>query len=79
VKNIYNGLSAMHTKDHRYLLDVLAMLACRVAVATTNEPHGRVPKDLEDIMRAVQRVDAVGDSLYGSPGLCASVLLRSFP
>jgi hypothetical protein len=33
------------------------MLACSVAVATTKEPHGRVPKDLEDIMRAVQHHD----------------------
>jgi hypothetical protein len=66
VKNIYNRLSAMDdiTHDHRYLLDVLAMLACHVAMATTNEPHGRVPKDLEDIMRAIQRLDALGDSSY---------------
>jgi hypothetical protein len=52
------------TEEHHFLLDFLAMLACRVAIATTNERHGRVPKDLEDIMRAIQRLDAPGGSSY---------------
>jgi hypothetical protein len=54
------------------------MLACRVAVATTKEPHGRVPKDLEDIMRAVQHHDVGASSspLY-SPSweFCAPALI----
>jgi hypothetical protein len=60
VKNICNGLSTTHiaAHEHQYLLDVLGVLACRVAMATADEPHGRVPKDLEDIMRAVQHSDA---------------------
>jgi hypothetical protein len=56
------------------------MLACRIAMATTNEPHRRVPKDLGDIMRVVQRVGAVGDSLYGSNyavHLCAPALVSA--
>jgi hypothetical protein len=56
----------MHTitEWHQHLLDVLAMLACRVVIATTNQLHRCVPKDFEDIMRAVQRVDLLGVSLY---------------
>jgi hypothetical protein len=57
------------------------MLACHVAIATTNEPHGRVPKDLEDIMRAVQHHDASAPSnlLYKSSSrtvrFCAPALI----
>jgi hypothetical protein len=57
------------------------MLACRVAIATTNEPHGRVPKDLEDIMRAVQHHDfsAPSNLLYKSSSrtvrFCAPALI----
>jgi hypothetical protein len=59
------------------------MLACRVAMATTNEPYGRVPKDLEDIMRAVQHHD-VGhpsirwpryQSFSGTVRFCAPALI----
>jgi hypothetical protein len=50
----------MHTitPGHRSLLDVLVQLACHVAVAATKEPHERVPEDLQDLMRALQHVDA---------------------
>jgi hypothetical protein len=46
------------TRGHQRLLDVLVQLACRVAMVTTNDPHERVPEDLKDIMRALQRAGA---------------------
>jgi hypothetical protein len=50
--------TAMITDGHHYLLDALVQLACHVAMATTKEPHGHVPDDLQDIMCALQHVDA---------------------
>jgi hypothetical protein len=50
--------TAMITDGHQYLLDVLVQLACHVAMATTKEPHGHVPDDLQDIMRALQHLNA---------------------
>jgi hypothetical protein len=83
VKNIYNGLSATHTitQEHLHLLDVLAMLACRVAITITDEPHGHIPQDLEDIMRAVQHHDIVDlsnplyQSFSGTVRACAPALI----
>jgi hypothetical protein len=80
---MHNGLSATHTisQEHHRLLDVLAMLACRVAVTITDEPHGHIPQDLEDIMRAVQHHDIVDPSnpLYqsfsGTVRACAPALI----
>jgi hypothetical protein len=46
------------TRPHRLLQDILVQYACFVAMATTTEPHGCVPEDLKDIMRASQLVDA---------------------
>jgi hypothetical protein len=59
VKAICTRLSAMHiiTLGHRDLLDVLVQLACHVSMTTTREPHGHVPDDLQDLMRALQYVD----------------------
>jgi hypothetical protein len=45
------------TPGHRKLLNILAQLACPVAMATTKEPHERVPEDLKTLMRALQQVD----------------------
>jgi hypothetical protein len=56
-------------------------LACRVATATSKEPHGRLPKDLEDIMRDVQHhnVDDPSNPLYQSSSrtvrFCAPALI----
>jgi hypothetical protein len=79
-----NGLSAMRhtiTQEHHHLLNVLAMLACRVAISITDELHGHIPQDLEDIMRAVQHHD-VGDpsnllyqSFSGTVRFCAAALI----
>jgi hypothetical protein len=50
--------TAMITDGHQDLLDVLVQLACHIAMATTKEPHGHVPDDLQDIMRALQHLNA---------------------
>jgi hypothetical protein len=65
------------TGGHRSLLDVLVQLACYVAMADTKEPHGHVPDDLQDIMRALQRVND-SDPLRQSKWIvesCASALI----
>jgi hypothetical protein len=46
------------TQGHRQLLDVLAQIACQVAMAATKEPHEHVPKDLQSLMRALQHMNA---------------------
>jgi hypothetical protein len=50
----------MHTitQGHRRLLNILGQLACLVAMATTEEPHERVPEDLKDLMRILQHLEA---------------------
>jgi hypothetical protein len=48
------------THGYQYLLDVLVQLACHVAMATMKEQHERTPADLQELMRALQHVDASG-------------------
>jgi hypothetical protein len=65
------------TQGHRQLLDVLAPFACQVAMAAMKEPQERVPADLQELMRAVQHVDA-SDLLRQSsliPKSCAPALI----
>jgi hypothetical protein len=64
-------------KGHRDLLDVLVQLACHVAIATPKEPHGDVPENLQNLMRALQHVDA-GDPSHQSYKIaksCAPALI----
>jgi hypothetical protein len=70
-------MNTMKARDSRSLLDVLVQFACQVAVATTKEPHERVPENLKDLLRALEQVDAKDLSYMPSSFVhsCTSALI----